>query len=56
MKSALARRRRDSELALGFLAVIIVVAGYILVQLSKQLDLPPDLWVILVVMLSLIHI
>jgi peptidoglycan glycosyltransferase len=56
VKSALSRRRRDSELALGFLAVIIVVAGYILVQLSKQLDLPPDLWVILAVMIGMLAV
>jgi cell division protein FtsW (lipid II flippase) len=53
MKSALARRRRSSELVLGLLAVIIVVSGYILVQLSKQLDLPPDLWFLLAVMIGL---
>src|SRR5437868_10638395 len=47
MKSVLARRRRSTELLLGLLAVIIVVSGYVLVQLSKELDLPPDLWVLL---------
>ncbi len=53
MKSAVARRRRGSELLLGLLAVVIVVSGYILVQLSKQLDLPPDLWVLLAVMVGM---
>jgi cell division protein FtsW (lipid II flippase) len=53
MKSVLARRRRSTELLLGILAVVIVVCGYILVQLSKQLDLPPDLWVLLGVMIGL---
>jgi peptidoglycan glycosyltransferase len=53
MKSVLARRRRSRELMLGLLAVAIVVSGYILVQLSKQLDLPPDLWALLAVMIGM---
>ena len=41
---------------LGLLAVVIVVSGYILVQLSKQLDLPPDLWLLLAVMIGMFGI
>jgi peptidoglycan glycosyltransferase len=42
-RSALARRRRSSELALGLLAAGITVAGYVLVALSETSDLPSDL-------------
>ena len=37
-------RRRNTELALGLLAVLITVFGYLLVQLADKPDLPPDLW------------
>jgi peptidoglycan glycosyltransferase len=56
MKTVLARRRRSRELLLGLLAVAIVVSGYILVQLSKQLDLPPDLWALLAVMIGMLGV
>src|SRR5581483_4190788 len=49
VKSLVARRRRTTELGLGLLAVIIGVAGYLLVELSQKLTLPPDLWVLLAV-------
>ncbi|HZR14431.1 MAG TPA: putative peptidoglycan glycosyltransferase FtsW [Acidimicrobiia bacterium] len=53
MKSLVARRRRTTELGLGLLAVIIGVAGYLLVELSQKLTLPPDLWVLLAVVIGL---
>jgi peptidoglycan glycosyltransferase len=37
-------RRRNSELTLGLLAVLITGFGYLLVQLADKPDLPPDLW------------
>ena len=51
--SATVTRRRTSELGLGILAVIVVAAGYLLVQLAKKPDVPPDLWVILAGVLAL---
>src|SRR5581483_8126272 len=53
VKSLVARRRRTTELGLGLLAVIIGVAGYLLVELSQKLTLPPDLWVLLAVVIGL---
>jgi cell division protein FtsW (lipid II flippase) len=41
------RRRRNSELGLGLLAVVVVAAGYVLLLLSDGPELPPDLWAIL---------
>ena len=37
-------RRRNSELTLGLLAVLITGFGYLLVQLADKPNLPPDLW------------
>lgn len=53
MRSLVARRRRSTELGLGLLAVIIGVAGYLLVELSQELTIPPDLWVLFAVVIGL---
>jgi peptidoglycan glycosyltransferase len=53
VKSLVARRRRSTELGLGLLAVIIGVAGYLLVELSQELTIPPDLWVLFAVVIGL---
>ena len=53
MRSLVARRRRSTELGLGLLAVIIGVAGYLLVELSQKLTIPPDLWVLFAVVIGL---
>ncbi len=53
MSSALARRRRGSELGLGILAVILTVGGYLLLALANRPDIPPDLWFFLVAVLGL---
>lgn len=37
-------RRRSRELGLGLLAIIITVAGYVLLALADAPELPPDLW------------
>jgi cell division protein FtsW (lipid II flippase) len=39
-----ARRRRNTELALGLLAVVIGAGGYLLLLLADGPELPPDLW------------
>lgn len=52
-RSALAKSRRSSELGLGLLAAGIVVAGYVLVALSKTTDLPPDLGVLCAVIVGM---
>jgi cell division protein FtsW (lipid II flippase) len=36
------RKRRNAELGLGFLAVIVTIGGYILLALAKGPSLPPD--------------
>lgn len=43
----LSRRRRRSELALGFLVVVMTVGGYLLVALADGPAVPADLWVLL---------
>jgi len=37
------RRRRNAELGLGFLAVVVTIGGYILLALANGPSLPPDL-------------
>ena len=51
--SATGRRRRANELGLGLMAVIIMSGGYVLLLLAEKPDLPPDLWLFLVVVLGL---
>jgi cell division protein FtsW (lipid II flippase) len=46
-------QRRNSELGLGLLAVIITVGGYVLVALSEGPSLPPNLWFFLAVLIGL---
>jgi cell division protein FtsW (lipid II flippase) len=46
-------KRRNIELRLGLLAIVITIFGYALVQLADQPDLPPDLWLFVVVMIGL---
>ena len=46
-------RRRNTELALGLLAVLITGFGYLLVQLADKPDLPPDLWAFLGIVVGL---
>jgi peptidoglycan glycosyltransferase len=41
------RRRRNSELGLGFLAVVVTIGGYILLALANGPTLPPDLGLLL---------
>ena len=45
--SALRKRRRDDELKLGALALVIVAAGHVLLALSESPAFPPDLWAFL---------
>ncbi len=51
--SLTATQRRNAELGLGLLAVIITVGGYILVALSKGPSLPPNIWFFLAVLIGL---
>jgi cell division protein FtsW (lipid II flippase) len=51
--SLTASQRRNSELGLGLLAVIITVGGYILVALSKGPSLPANIWFFLAVLIGL---
>lgn len=52
-------KRRNAELGLGLLAVLISVAGYLLVELAKQarsdqpVELPADLWLFLAAVIGL---
>ncbi|HZP31513.1 MAG TPA: FtsW/RodA/SpoVE family cell cycle protein, partial [Acidimicrobiia bacterium] len=46
-------RRRNAELTLGLLAVLITGFGYLLVQLADKPDLPPDLWAFLAAVFGL---
>lgn len=39
--------RRNTELGLGLVAILITLSGYILVSLAEQPDLPPELGVLL---------
>ena len=41
------RKRRNTELGLGFLAVVVTIGGYILLALARGPSLPPDLGVLL---------
>jgi len=41
------RKRRSTELGLGFLAVVVTIGGYILLALANGPTLPPDLGVLL---------
>lgn len=41
--TTIARHRRNAELGLGLMAVVVTVGGYVLVALSDRPDLPPDL-------------
>lgn len=52
-RSPLARKRRNSELALGLLAATITVAGFVLVGLSETDELPADLGGLVVAILGL---
>jgi peptidoglycan glycosyltransferase len=45
--TTIGRRRRNVELALGVLVVIITVGGYVLVALADGPELPADLWIFL---------
>src|SRR5207302_1698846 len=53
IESLTGTQRRNAELGLGLLAVIITVGGYILVALSKGPSLPPNLWFFLAVLIGL---
>lgn len=46
-------QRRNTELTLGLLAVMITVGGYILVALSKGRSLPANIWFFLGVLIGL---
>ena len=45
--SSLGRKRRNAELGLGFLAVVVTIGGYILLALANGPTLPADLDVLL---------
>jgi len=45
--ATIGRARRNSELGLGFLAVVVTVGGYILLALANGPSLPPDLGALL---------
>ncbi|HEY8217716.1 MAG TPA: FtsW/RodA/SpoVE family cell cycle protein [Acidimicrobiia bacterium] len=46
-------RRRNVELRLGLVAIAITVFGYLLVQLAERPNLPPDLWLFVLVVIGL---
>lgn len=48
------RRRRNSELVLGLLAIIVTAGGYVLLLLADGPELPPDLWLILAAVVALL--
>ncbi len=48
-----ATHRRNTELALGLLAVVAPAFGYLVVQLSEKPDVPPDLWFIFAAVIGL---
>ena len=50
--SLTANQRRNAELGLGLLAVIITVGGYILVALSNGPSLPANIWFFLAVLIG----
>lgn len=43
MTATIVRHRRNAELGLGLMALVVTVGGYVLVALSDRPDLPPDL-------------
>jgi peptidoglycan glycosyltransferase len=43
----LARHRRNVELTLGLLTIVVTIGGYVLVALANGPELPPDLYVLL---------
>ena len=45
--SDLRRKRRNAELSLGLLAIIVTIGAYILLALANGPSLPPDLWPLL---------
>jgi peptidoglycan glycosyltransferase len=45
--STLGRKRRNAELGLGFLAVVVTIGGYILLALANGPNLPSDVGVLL---------
>ncbi|MDQ1467723.1 MAG: hypothetical protein QOH10_2138, partial [Actinomycetota bacterium] len=45
--TAAGRHRRNTELGLGFLAVVVTIGGYILLALANGPSLPPDLGALL---------
>ncbi|MDQ1533650.1 MAG: hypothetical protein QOF28_1411, partial [Actinomycetota bacterium] len=45
--ATIGRARRNSELGLGFLAVVVTVGGYILLALANGPSLPPDIGALL---------
>jgi len=51
--SALGRKRRNAELGLGFLAVVVTIGAYILLALANGPTLPSDLWPLLAGVVSL---
>lgn len=51
--SPLARRRRGAELHLGILGALITASGYLLTALSKDKNIPTELWLLLAVVLGL---
>jgi peptidoglycan glycosyltransferase len=53
LTSPVARRRRNSELGLGLLAVVITAAGWVLLLLANRPDIPSDLWAFLLAVLGL---
>jgi peptidoglycan glycosyltransferase len=53
VKSPTARRRRNRELGLGLLAVVVTCSGYLLLLLADRPDIPADLWVFLLAVLGL---
>ena len=44
VRTLIATRRRTAELGLGIVAILITVAGYLLLSLSKAPALPADFW------------
>jgi peptidoglycan glycosyltransferase len=51
--SVIKERRRNEELGLGILALVITASGYVLLALSEAPALPADLWAFLAAILGL---
>ena len=56
VRTLIATRRRTAELGLGIVAILITVAGYLLLSLSKAPALPADFWGFLLFVVGLFFV